>query len=486
MSGKIWGPPNGLNSKSYVLAMAQENPASPLEELPNHTLGGVSPNLIDALFIPRTEMVNGRIKTRYIVSRAAEETHREYTLGFPQGMLYSPALDIARNKPECARDFFSVYKCPSDPQYGHFVVYTNGRLSPPQETEDFITVDDTNAIGEQSTLLLEERLLKFAIFGAEAYASAFTGAASIFIGRPDCGDCEGSLYDNIFIGGGTGAALEAMKSVNKLGTFSAVTVTGATATYYITDGVWVGDTIVLALADDDDPTGTPTAGQIAVSLDAGTNWSVISGVTEALYAVEYADGAVYVGGDAGTLYMSEDFVNFTEITNSVHTTEVITDLAYDASTGVVYIAATDGAAAILDSGVISDISTAVGAAASDLLSVAVLGAGHVMFGGAAGLAKESVDGGDTFTTVSVGSTSSAIVAIKGTAHRVLVAAGSNVYERSPLTGMLFSAVPLRFNAAYGGAIVALDMAPTSNGDNFFVAIDATGDVYVYRPRYPGA
>lgn len=482
----IWGPPSGLNSKSYVLAMAQENPTQPLEELPNHTLGGVSPNLIDALFIPKVVIENGRTKTRYIVSRAAEETHREYTLGFPQGMLFSPALDIARNKPECARDYFSVYKCPSDPQYGHFVVYTNGRLSPPQETEDFITIDDTNAIGEQSTLLLEERLLKFAIFGAEAYASAFTGASALFIGRPDCGTCEGSLYDNVFIGGGTGIALEAEMSVDKLSTFSAVTVTGATATYNITDGIWVGDTIVLALSDDPDPAGTPTAGQIAVSLNGGTTWSIISGATNAYFAVEYADNVVYVGGADGELWQSSDFVNFTQITNNVHTTEVITDLAYDADNSVVYIAATDGAAAILDSGVISDISTAVGAGASDLLAVAVLAEGHIMFGGAAGLVKESIDNADTFATVSVAGTASAIAAIKGTAHRVLVAAGSNVYERSPLTGMLFSAVPLRFGATYGGAIVALDMAPTSNGDNFFVAIDATGDVYVYRPRYPGA
>jgi hypothetical protein len=487
MPDNNWGPVSGLNSKSYLLSIAQEDPTLVAQDLPNHTLGGVSQNLIDALFIPRTELVQGVIRTRYIVSRSAEETHREYTLGFPMGLLYSPALEIARYKSFCERDFFATYLCPDDTQYEHFVVYTNARLSPPVETEDFITVDDTNAIGEQSTMLLEQRLLKWALFGREIASAQVDTGASVSIGNVDCGGCEGKLYENMLVGGGDGlAAPELTQSTNAGSSFTSVTITGATIAYYVTDSWQKGDVIILALADDPDP-ATATVGEIAVSLDNGVTWAINASATNAYFAVDEYNGEVLVAGADGELWVSADYVNFTQITTpTAFATKHFTDIAVDEVNKIAYLSATGGGAVALEDDTAGDMSTAVGAGATDLLTVAVLAPGQIVFAGATGFYTESVDGGSTFTAGSVAGLATDIVRVRGSRYRVVAGSGTAVYERSLLTNMVFAAMPLRFGQTIGAAVADIEVAPGENGDNFFAVVDVAGDVYLFRPMYPGA
>jgi hypothetical protein len=469
--------------------MEQGDPTLVALDLPNHMMGGVSQNLIDALFIPRTELAsNGLIRTRYIVSRAAEETHREYTLSYPMGLIFSPALDIARERPDCARDYFATYLCPEDSQYEHMIVFSRGRLSSPVETEDFITVDDTNAFGEQSTMLIERRMLKFNIAGAEIAAAQATEGYAVAVGSPECAGCEGDkLYQDIVVGGGDGlAAPEVAVSTDAGVTFTTVTVTGATIAYYCMAAWRKGDVIVLALADDPDP-ATATVGEVAVSQDGGTNWDIIAAITNAMFAVGAQGDEVVVAGADGEIWKTADYVNWTQLSSpTAFSTLHFTDFAYDEEEKVGYLSATGGGAASLEGNDVGDITAAVNAGANDLNAVVSLAPGHVAFGGASGLLRESTDSANTFATKSVASTTNDIKALSGSKYRLCVAAGSTVYERSQMTGMLFQEMTLRFGQTYGGVVNALAMPIGVNADNFILSIDATGDVYIYRPRYPGA
>jgi len=483
-----WGPKGGINTKSYVLAMAQDNITKFPQILPGHALGGVSQNLIDALLVARVYYENGENVTRFEVSRAAEETHREYTLGYPAGILSTPALDMATYKPGCAKDFFALYTC-AEAQFEHFVVFTNARLNPPVETGEFTQIDEQTSIDQQSAMFIERRLMKFRLFGSRLYsASAATAQVlALTIQDPVCKSCSGGLFDNgiVFLSDSTPAAPNALITEDRFGTY-ATPVVAATSTYFATAAVEVGDVVILGLSDDSDP-ATGAAGAVRLSLDGGVTWfSPLSATAPAvpIYGLAVFDNAYYAVGGGGEIWKSEDVVNWEQITHTA-TTAALTAISVDEDNQRAYISGLASTLLVIENNAVIDLSASLAAAGlapgTALYAVAVFDDDFVAVGGAGGVYYETQDGFTNISAVSLAGLLTDVRVILGSKYRQVVGMGTSIVMRDLLSRMNYSAVALRFNQTVTGAIRAGAMGYGPHGDNLFILGDVTGDVYVLAP-----
>lgn len=484
-----WGPKGGINTKSYVLAMAYEDATKYPQLLPGHALGGVSQNLIDALLVARVYYENGQNVTRFEVSRAAEETHREYTLGYPEGVMSTPAMDLARYKQGSARDFFAIYTC-GEAQYEHFLVFTNGRLNPPVETGEITQISEQTSVGEQSTMFIERRLMKFRLFGSMIYSDATSTnvIGAVTIQEPTCSTSDGGLFDvgTVFVGDGTGAVAAVAKgTTDRFGSFSSDVNVGASL-WHVADAVEIGDIIVAGLADDLDP-DTGIAGGIQVSIDGGaTFFAPLSTTAPAvpIYGVASFDNAYYAVGGGGEIWKSEDGVNWVQVPHNI-TTETLTGIAVDEENQRAYVSATNSVALAIEGTTVIDLSPSLAAsglaAATTLFSVAVYDADFVAFGGAAGVYYESQDGGVTWNAVSLAASTDDVKVLLGSRYRQVAGAGASIIVRDILTKMNFSRVVLRYGQTVAGNIVSGEMGFGPHGDNIFLLGDDTGDLYILKP-----
>ena len=489
MTQSFWGPPNGIHSKDYVLSMAKPNPLSKPYLLESHMLTDVNQNLTDPLMFNRTYVVNGRVVTKAIVGRAAEETSRDYTLGFPNGVLDTPAMWQARSG-GCETDFFQVYLCPTENCYQHFYVYPEARLDPPVEVENPVTVDDLVELRETSTLHTNTRLLYLYINGVIQTTldlGAGTGTLeAIWAAKencPGCGDCVNTVY----VGGNDGAPAAETSylavSTDRGATFSEIdldTLTGGTTASLIvmtihSDGqyIWVG------LSDTNDP-ATAASGIVAYSTDNGVTWASPVAPTAPIFASFQLEDKYYVAGDGGEIWGTEDGVNWTQVTHTA-TTETFLDASVDEEEGLAYLVGTNGAAVVFDGNAVIDISGALAGVPGDLYAVHVLERNRIQIAGETGYIAETYDGADTWTEIAITGSTDTVYDLAGDAYRALAAQSGTLYRRDIVSDLLYDDVEYRYSPTITGELVELSRA---EGVNYFYGVVSTGEVVLFRPCGP--
>lgn len=478
-----WGPKNGIDSRDYVLLMAAETPLRYPFKLLAHTLTSPSQELSDTLTIPFTEIKNGKIRLVQRVKRAAEETGRSYTLGFPSALL-TPALEVAMRGGCATRDFFMLYLCPEDEQYAHFIAFPESVMDQPVEANDLITVEDTAIIQQTTTLRTSGREINFHLDLLVAHTVAANAVHALAVQLAECAGCDELPNRNLVYGGGSGTASLGGKTLNQFNSVAAFTFpAGIGATMIMTDVIFVGNAVLASFADKADYTATPATGAVAFSPDGGTTWVVPNNVTDALYAVAYFNGAYYAFGDSGAMWRSENGVKWTDV-SVASITSTIGAAAVDEDAGRLYLVGKSGLVLQMTTGDrVVDLTTAVGTT-KDLYSVGVFRENWVAVGGADGVFVESVNVGSApWVAGSVGGSTAKVSGIAGTAYRQIVGAGASVYERSLLTSLEFGPMPVFSGQTITGNVTDVVMG----GDaNFFAVAYDSGEIAVLKPRHPYA
>lgn len=488
----FWGPPGGIHSKDYVLRMAKPNPLQIPYTLESHTLDAPSQNLTDALMFNRTEIKNGKIATKAIVGRAAEETSRDYPLGFPNGILSSPALwqAVAGG---CETNFYEVFLCPTNVCYEHFFVLPDARLDPPVEAENPITVDDVVELRYTTTLHTSERLEYYHLDGyVLTTLDLSTGAGTlqaIHAAPENCPDC-GNCVNRVYVGGNDGAAASETAylavSTDRGATFTEIDIDtlsgGLSSDLIVTSINSDGEYLWVALSDDADPAAA-AAGALIYSTDNGATWSGPAAVTSPMFTTFQLEDVFYVAGDGGEIWGSEDGINWTQVAQSA-TTESILDSAVDGEESLAYLVGTNGAAVVFDGTAVVDISAPLAALAvppGDLWAVHVLARNRIQVAGETGFLAESYDGADTWTALAVTGSTDIVYALEGDEHRALAAQSGSLYERDIIHDLLYKAIDYKYSPTLTGDLVELSAA---EGVNYFFGVLTTGEVILFRPCGP--
>jgi len=490
----FWGPRKGIDSKDYVLYMeGRDGPTSEPQRLLAHSLTSPNQNLTDALTNTTVKLQNGRVVPYTYVKRAAVETSRTYTVGFPSGALWTPAMEFAL-RAGCTKDFYLVFLCPEDRQYRHWVALPDATLNPPIEAEDIITTgEDTNMVTMTSELQTPQQVRGFELGTEIVYDVGGTVKSNaIAFLTQDCAGCDYQPGLAVITVGGDGTAIPSVIiSEDRFATVSTSTVgTAADRAKAIYSN---GDTLVLAVY-----TGATfaaaTVGEVQVSQDRGSTWTEITGLVDVIAGIAGNESTVFAfgknaDGDA-VLHMSTNAgASWTASTSTVLPTgSALMGGAWDNEQGRLYLVGEGGTllvGRIVGSNLtLTDISANLPGTPGDLLAVAVLGENNILVGGAAGYAAESRDGGVTWETVIVSGTT-AITAIAGNKHRAMVGAGSNLYERTVMTKNAFKKVTLELGQTLSGTITSLVMGPEGNFNLFAGTTDA-GEQFLSKPFYPGA
>lgn len=494
-TASFWGPKKGLDSKDYILYMeGTDGPTSEPQILLAHSLTSPNQNLTDALTNTTVRLQNGKVVPYTYVKRAAIETSRTYTVGFPSGALWTPAMSFAL-RAGCTKDFYLIYQCPEDRQYRHWISLPDATLNPPVEAEDVITTNgDTNMLTMTSELQTPQQVRGFELGSELAYdvGGTIKSNAIAFLVQ-DCPGCDYQPGLSLITVGGDGTAVPSViVTEDRFATVSTLTVgTAADRGKAIYN---VGDTLVLAVYTGATYTAA-TIGEIRVSTDRGVSWTEIVGIVDPLAGFIGYDSTVYgfgkdASGDA-VLYVSNNAgLSWTAVTSAaLPTGSGLLGGAYDVATGRAYFVGED--ATVLVGRVVgstltlTDISANVtGLTTEDMLAVAVLGENNILIGGAGGKAFESRDGGVTWEAVAVSGTT-AITSIAGNKHRAMVGAGSNLYERTVMTKNVFKKITLELGQTLSGVVTSVVMGPEGNFNLFATTTDA-GEQVISKAFYPGA
>lgn len=488
-----WGPKNGIDSKDYVLFMqGVGGPTDTPVSLLGHSLTSPNQNLTDALQYSETVLRNGKVRVVSRTKRAAYETSRTYTIGYPSA-LWTPAMERSILG-GCTTDFFLKYMCPEDRQFNHADILPDATLNPAIEAEDVITTgEDTNIITFQSELQIPEKLRQWLLGFEVIYDAGGTVAYNdIAIMTEDCAGCNFVAGQGVVAAGGDGTAAAAITRTDDR--FSSVTaLTGAGALTDIAQALYTeGDMIIVSLLIE----GTPDTGELWVSRDRGATWVQVATFVDLINAfAKVGTTIVAVGGVTGAaakVFISEDQGNtWTAVTASAVTaltTKALLDVAVDDFFGKIYMVGEGGTVLVgrlAGSGMnVSDISVNAGGGANNVNAVAVLRPDHVVVGGAAGFAAESKDGGAEFVTLDVPG-SDAIGSIAGNQYRLIIGAADKLYERSILTDNAVEEITLEYGVALAGDVTRIRMGLDGNMNQFFACTDE-GEVVLGRGFYPNA
>lgn len=486
----FWGPKNGLDSKDYLLYMTEPglSPVTRPIKLLAHSLTSPNQNLIDAVLYTTVEEVGGGIRVVTRVKRAAQETYRTYTIGLPSA-IWTPVMEQALNG-NCPSTFFMIYLCPSDDIYAHWYIFPEAYLNPPIEAEDVITNgEETNIITMTSELQTPKRLTGYGL----RYDVVYDAAAALYdiaFTEADCRGCLSSGYAQKMIAvGGDGVAIPLV--INTINRFSSIsTYTSGSVATNLGQAVYRKDDFILAafLVE-----GVPDTGEIRRSLDGGTTWTVVGSYTEIIYDILEIDGTfLFVGGDSTGGAVAISFNQGTTITAitsaAIPAGSALRSVDYDLSTNKVYISGDGGTLLVgnFNGSTLSlqDISGNLPGAPGILYRVLVRGDKEIVVGGAAGYLAESHDGGVTFTALAIG-TSSAIRGLAGNLYRLLVGAGTGIFEQTALTDMELRSVTLSNGATITGDITNIVMNLEDDFNRYAIITD-DGEVVMAVPNYPNA
>jgi hypothetical protein len=297
----------------------------------------------------------------------------------------------------------------------------------------------------------------------------------------------------MFAFGGDGTAVP--NRAHTLDRFSGVTALAAGTAGDIGIGAYEdGDLVVWSEGDDAYPAAA--TGKLFVSSDRGaTAPTAVGSFTNIIKAFAKMSNSVVgvgkTGAGAGYVAISNDRgVSWASVGGTVIaglTGKELYDIAVDVKTGNAYIAGADGKLLkARQSGstlTVTDISANHGIA-TDLLAVAVLAKNHLVIGGVGGTCKESLDGGVTWHTLDVPGTAD-VVSLAGNAFRLIIGAGSAIYERSIMTKNKIMGAVMNDGVTLGGAVTKVRMGLEDNFNQFFVTT-AAGEVFAGLGFYPNA
>jgi hypothetical protein len=487
-----WGPPNGIDSKDYVLYM--EHPTLGITGEPvrllGHSLTSPGQNLTDALQYSETVLRNGKVRTVSRTKRAAYATNRTYQVGFPSA-LWTPAMERTV-KEGCTTTFMLYFQCIDDAMYDHVDILPDSTLSPAIEAEDVVQAgDETTILTYQSDMTVPEKIRQWALGFSIVYTATGVVLRDLAIMTEDCPGCDFVAGQGVLTVGSDGTAAPSVIKTDDR--FSSVTApTGYGVETDEAHAVFTeGDTVIVSVLKQ----GTPDVGELYVSRLRGSTPAKVANFTALINSFAKLGNSVIAAGEtiagAAKLFLSDDLgTTWTEVGGSVltgMTAAGLNQVAVDKETGRAYIAA-DGGKLLVgrmvgSSMAISEVS-GHGASSNNILSVAVLGRNHIIVGGAAGFCAESKDGGSTWTAVDVPG-SDAVAAIGGNRLRTLFGAGTALYERSVLTKNAMKAIVLQDGQSITGNITRIVMGLEDNMNQFFVVTD-DGEVAVGVGFYPGA
>lgn len=483
-----WGPT--LTQKDFELFMAGETPADPQISLLEHALTSPSQELSDPVTAPVQKKVRGRIVTVNKTVRPAEQTALTYTLLFPSSF-WTPALQKARQGGLCYTDFFAKYLCPESPEYEIAYYWPDSLLDPPSEVTDFTTnTTDTEQINEQTTLHTVQRETLWAL-RMDRQADQTNPLQTIAFNQEDCVGCTADIWTSL-IAAGTPTAeddAEAQLTDDRFATVTAVAM-GIPADSIATKVFSKGAVRLVSFSDAAVASGT--IGGVAASFDEGLTWVLDSNITAPMYGVaKFNDVYIAVGGTgtgAALVYQSSNGIDWTAVVSSaLPASNAAYRLAVDEDGAAFYVGCEGGKLlkGTLSGGsiLLADISTNLPTISGLLSAVAVLEKDHVVVGSTTGYIAESFDGGATFNKLAFAS-SSAVTGLAGDRFRLLVGAGTKVYERSILTNMELKPFVPQLSVSITGDITDLAMAPGDN--NYFAAVTDDGEIIFFKPFFPNA
>lgn len=492
MAIEFFGPENGIDTKDYLLLIDGDTAVSRPEKLVGHTLTNPNIDLSDALTVTRVKLSRGRIKTITLTKRAPEERGRQYTLGFPVGALWTPAMQLAL-RPGCRKTFYMKYLCPEDRRYNHIDIMPDALLDPVQPEGDLITVDDESTIAYTSTLRISEQVRLWQLGFSPIYDStaAYHDIAFATADCPTCADVPGL---GMFAVGGDGVAVPEVRITDDRFESSTTSATGAAATDIATAVYSDGGLVLVGTSDVANPTAAAT-GNMAVSTDGGTTFALDTVILLPVHAItRLGDTLIAVGGAAAgpakVWFSQDEGATWTASTSAaLPAADALIDVSADPETGRVYAVGESGTLLLIEvagsSLVITDLSANLPGAPGVLWAVKVLAKDQVAVGGAAGYFAESLDGWVSGTQKSIGAGVSTIKAIAGTKYRTLAGAGTALYERSAASNYDFETVTLENGLTVTGDYTAIREGV--DGDfNQFVAVTDDGEVVFGKAFYPGA
>lgn len=494
-----FGPQAGIDSKDYVLY--KEGDAgitdTPIDLL-GHSLTAPSPNLTDLLNYTTVKYQGGKVVPVQYVKRAAQELSRTYTIGIPSA-LWTPVIEQTY-KVGCTANFFMKYTCPEDSIYDHFFILPDSVLGPAVEAEDVITnAEDTNMITQTSDLQTPGKLVGWKLGFEPIYSAGGTNQyLDIDFKSVNCVGCDDTAGFGLIAVGGDGTAVGlATDTDNRFSSVAALTGWGAAgdvALAMFTEG----DTIIISYVDQAGG-AFQTALAVAaaeVSVDGGANWSVITGMTDAIldftrvgnYILAVGQVPALATNPAGLWISSDQGSTFTEVTNSaLPTDQPLRSISYDETTQKFYICGDGGTLLVgrVSAGVVSliDVSASLPGAPTALHAVKVLGKNEVLVGGASGYLARTRDG-STWSAVTFPS-SGTIRSIDGNQYRYLIGAGTSVYIADFLTNYAITAVVFENGTSITGNVTRIRMGRDGDFNRFVVATD-DGEVALGKPFYPNA
>lgn len=488
-----FGPPNGIDSMDYVLHMAPINDVTGTpENLIGHSLEAPNVNFTDSITETTVRLSNGRIIPVARVKRSPVETNRTMTIGIPSA-LWTPLLQRTQNN-QCKSTFFLVYICPEDEIYNHWEVIPEGTLNPAVAATALITIEDGEMITHTTDLDAPMQIRGWALGFEPIHTVAATQLNTVAFNNDECNGCDGLYGFEMTIGGGDGTAAPTFLTTEDRFATSTALTHSASAGDFVKSILIEGDLILTSHYDSLTDFAAATGGGLTRSVDRGVTNSAVSGYTHIVSKIFRAKNTLFAvgvttGGDGVISFSDDDGITWSDVGSAaIPTTDTIVDGAYDESTGKLYFVSAGG---VLLTGrksgsvvSLADVSSNLVGSPASLSSVAVLYAKTVIVGGASAYLAQSVDGGMTFSSITLPTTSN-VSAIAGNAWRTVVGAAGALFERTAVTKGRFQAITLENGTTVSGNITDIAMAPDDDFNRFAAVTDA-GQTIMGKPFYPNA
>jgi len=425
----------------------------------------------------------GRLVPKTEVLYGATIREIRYPIALPKGKtLRSPIHEFAGRN--CPRDLFMLYICPPDPTHTHFIRMPDGRFDQIQRGTAFIEADGEQAgttYEASSTLTVTNEMTYYYLMVTKPQDTVDVYAA-ITWAFGACVNCSAFEHRIGYYGG-----LNNFKKTTDAFASGSTITTGLANTASINSVVSDGATVVAVYSDS-------PAGGILLSVDNGASFVDVSPAScKPLNDVIRAGSYYYAVGGTGSIYRSVDGANWTVVSNTVAAAATLYDLAYDQSTGLIYVAGdnagTGVALQINSSGAITDISAAVKGSAGSLpivYVVDVLADGHIAFGGAAGFFSEfaTAQVSSLYRNTTVGS--AAIKFIGGDPWQTVLGGGTKVWHRWVVNEMSWEQIPLAPGITITGAITSGSEGANDEGSNYFNLVTDAGEILIVAPVFPNA
>lgn len=488
-----FGPSRGIDSKDYVLYMSNPEGATgkPVNLL-GHSLTAPSPNLTEALVFTKVVTRNGATFVEEYVKRAAYETSRTYTIGIPSALL-TPVIEKSYSN-GCVATFYLIYQCPEDPIYNHFDILPSGVLSPAVEAEDLITNGtETNIVTMTAELRVPKKLRGWALAYSQLYSVAPTVALNDIVYLPvNCVGCNEGIAMRMIAVGGDGTAVPAVvKTVDRFGSVSSLTVGSATD---VGQAAFSDGAISVIATRTGATLAASTAGKLFISGDA-TGFTQVAGFIGVVTCIAKVGNTLIAAGKTATqsaIWLSSDNgASWISVLNPLLAVgETIYSMDYDTDTSKIYFVGTGSSfltGRLLGGSLqLSDLEANLPATAPGILyGVKVIGRNNLMIVGAGGYIAESRTGGASFFKVFAGTGD--VTAVSGNEYRQVIGQGIDLYYRDASTDFAFRKVSLDNGQVVLPASVITTIRMGQDDDfNRFVAVTSKGQVIFGKPQYPGA